>query len=166
LPHARIGFDDEGSIQLGGDAIFRGYWPEWRAAEDFSTQDGGWLDARGHLHVTGRRDAVIITGGEKVNPTEVEAVLRGTGQLADVVVFGLPDGEWGERVVAAYPAESRPDLARVDAAVARLLAPAKRPKQLFAVPSWPVNAQGKVNRAAVASLVATAPSGGVKPQAC
>lgn len=152
LPHAQVSFDDEGSILLKGDSVFRGYWPEWREPEAFATHDGGWLDERGHLHVTGRRDAVIITGGEKVNPSEVEAVLRGTGQLHDVVVFGQPDAEWGERVVAAYPAESQPDLARVEVALARLLSPAKRPKRLIAVAGWPVNAQGKVNRAAVARL--------------
>jgi O-succinylbenzoic acid--CoA ligase len=153
LPHAQVSFDDEGSILLNGDSVFRGYWPEWRESEAFATQDGGWLDDRGHLHVSGRRDAVIITGGEKVNPAEVEAVLRGTGQLSDVVVFGLPDAEWGESVVAAFPAEPRPDLARVEAALARLLSPAKRPKRLVGLPTWPVNAQGKVNRAEVARLV-------------
>lgn len=151
LPHARVGFDEEGSILVGGASVFRGYYPEWREAGDFATQDGGWLDERGHLHVSGRRDAVIVTGGEKVNPAEVEAVLRGTGQMPDVVVLGLPDAEWGERVVAAYPAEAKPDLARVEAAVARLLSPAKRPKQWIAVPGeWPVNEQGKINRAEVA----------------
>jgi O-succinylbenzoic acid--CoA ligase len=138
---------------VGGDSVFRGYWPEGRETGAFATQDGGWLDERGHLHVTGRRDAVIITGGEKVSPAEVEAVLRGTGEMADVVVLGLPDSEWGESVVAAYPAEPRPDLARVEAALARLLSPAKRPKRLVGLPAWPVNAQGKVNRAEVGRLV-------------
>ena len=153
LPHARIGFDEEGSILAGGESVFRGYYPDWREPGDFATQDGGWLDDRGHLHVTGRRDAVIITGGEKVNPAEVEAVLWGTGELSDVVVLGLPDTEWGECVVAVYPAEPPPNLVRVEAALARLLSPAKRPKRLIALPLWPVNAQGKVNRVEVARLV-------------
>ncbi len=153
LPHARLRFDEEGSILVGGDSIFRGYYPERREAGDFATQDSGWLDERGHLHVTGRRDAVIITGGEKVNPAEVEAVLRGTGEFSDVVVLGVPDTEWGESVVAAYPAEQPPNQARVETALGKLLSPAKRPKRLVAVSPWPVNAQGKVNRAEVARLV-------------
>ena len=154
LPHARLRFDEEGSILLGGDSIFRGYYPEWREpADDFATQDGGWLDERGQLHVTGRRDAVIISGGEKVNPVEVEAVLRGTGEFSDVVVLGVPDTEWGESVVAAYPAEKEPNLARVETALGKLLSPAKRPKRLVPVTAWPVNAQGKVNRGEVARLV-------------
>lgn len=153
LPHARVSFDEEGSILVGGESVFRGYYPEWRVSGDFSTQDGGWLDEHGHLHVSGRRDAVIITGGEKVNPAEVEAVLRGTGEFADVVVLGLPDTEWGESVVAAFPAEPKPNLARVETAVTRLLSPAKRPKRFVGLPTWPVNAQGKINRGEVGRLV-------------
>ena len=153
LPHARVSFDEEGSILVGGASLFRGYYPEWRGPEDFATQDGGWLDERGQLHVTGRRDAVIISGGEKVNPVEVEAVLRGTGEFSDVVVLGMPDAEWGESVVAAYPAEKVPNLVRVETALAKLLSPAKRPKRLVPITDWPVNAQGKVNRSEVARLV-------------
>jgi O-succinylbenzoic acid--CoA ligase len=157
LPHARVSFDEEGAILVGGDSIFRGYYPDAREPGEFATQDGGWLDERGHLHVSGRRDAVIISGGEKVNPAEVEAVLRGTGEFADVVVFGRSDAEWGERVVAAYSTDTIPNLTRVEAAVAKLLSPAKRPKQLLALAAWPVNAQGKVNRAEVARRLAGQP---------
>jgi O-succinylbenzoic acid--CoA ligase len=146
LPHARVTIGEDGAIVIGGESIFRGYYPEWREPGDFVTQDRGRLDERGHLQVIGRRDAVIITGGEKVEPAEVEAVLRGTGQFADVVVVGVPDAEWGQAVVAAYPATLQPDLAQVNAALASL-APAKRPKRFVAIASWPVNAQGKVNRA-------------------
>jgi len=154
LPHAQVGFDEEGGIVVGGASLFRGYYPAWREEEIFATQDGGWLDERGHLHVTGRRDSVIISGGEKVNPVEVEAALRGTGEFADVVVLGVPDAEWGQSVVAAYAAGKQPNQSRVDAALAKLLSPAKRPKRWVAIPDWPVNAQGKVNRAEVAKRLA------------
>ncbi|AOS45809.1 2-succinylbenzoate--CoA ligase [Lacunisphaera limnophila] len=149
LPHARLAFDAEGTIAIGGESVFRGYWPAWREPGDFVTQDAGSMDGQGHLHVSGRRDAVIITGGEKVNPAEVEAVLRDTGAFADVVVFGVPDAEWGESVVAAYPGPAI-DVARVERALAGLLSPAKRPKRFVALADWPVNAQGKLNRGEVA----------------
>ena len=89
----------------------------------------------------------------KSNAFSRRAVLRGTGEFGDVVVLGRPDAEWGEAVVAAFPAEPKPNLARVEAALARLLAPAKRPKRLVALATWPVNAQGKVNRGEIARLV-------------
>jgi O-succinylbenzoic acid--CoA ligase len=57
-------------------------------------------------------------------------------------------------VVAAYPVEKAPVQARVEAALAKLLSPAKRPKRFVPIAEWPVNAQGKVNRAEVARRAA------------
>lgn len=156
LPHASVAIGEGGAIVIGGDSLFRGYHPQWRDRWDFETADRGRLDEHGQLHVMGRRDAVIITGGEKVEPAEIEAVLRGSGEFPDVVVLGLPDAEWGQVVVAAYPATARPDMARVAAALATLSAE-KRPKRFVPVPEWPVNPQGKVNRAEVARRVLARP---------
>ncbi len=156
LPHATLKIGDEGVITIGGESLFRGYYPQWRDKWDFATGDLGRLDARGHLQVLGRRDAVIITGGEKVDPAEVETVLHGSGELPEVVVLGVPDAEWGQVVVAAYPESAQPKLDKITEAVSRLLAPAKRPKRFVALASWPANAQGKVNRAEVARLAVLA----------
>ncbi|MEO6875614.1 MAG: AMP-binding protein [Opitutaceae bacterium] len=151
LPHARISIEAEGAIQIAGDSIFRGYFPEERTARVFVTEDIGRLDERGQLHVLGRRDAVIITGGEKVQPMEVEAALRASGEFSDVVVVSLPDAEWGQIVVACYALGTQPpDWARVSAALMGLAA-FKRPKRFVAVASWPRNAQGKINRTALAA---------------
>ena len=127
-------------------------------AREFWTEDLGEWDAAGHLRVLGRRDAVIITGGKKVQPAEVEAALRASGEFSDVAVIGVPDAEWGQAVVACYPAGARaPDLAR---AVGGLAAEMK-PKRFVALADWPRNAQGKLNRAALAAAVASA---GVNPR--
>lgn len=153
LPHAQISVSAEGAVSVAGESVFRGYFPEWRAERNFETADAGWLDERGQLTVTGRRDAVVITGGEKVQPGEVEAMLRGTGEFSEVVVLGVPDAEWGQMLVAAYPAALQPRLKKVADAMARQLAPSKRPKFFVPLASWPANAQGKINRAEVARLV-------------
>ncbi len=153
LPHVAVKISAEGAVILGGESLFRGYYPGWRDAGDFVTADAGWLDAQDELHVRGRRDAAIITGGEKVDPAEVEAALRGTGEFTAVVVLGVADPEWGETVVAAYPASDRPDLARVRETVGRLLTPAKRPKRFVPLADWPENAQGKVDRARLRGLI-------------
>lgn len=151
LPHAAVKLDAEGLIMIAGESVFRGYWPEMVAAREFQTEDLGRFDERGHLQVLGRRDAVIITGGKKVQPLEVEAALRASGEFADVAVIGAPDAEWGEAVVACYPAGGRePDLAR---AVANLSGPLK-PKRFVAVADWPRNAQGKINRTLLKQLAA------------
>ena len=158
MPHARIEIADDGLIRITGDSVFRGYWPEGRDARTVVTEDIGAWDALGHLLIGGRRDAVIVSGGKKIQPAVVEDLLRATGEFGDVAVIGLPDAEWGERVVACYPAADRPpDLGRVNA----LLSGPTRPKQFVAVSVWPRNAQGKLNRAA---LLAAALSAGGDPR--
>ena len=154
LPHGQVSVAKDGVISIESESLFRGYYPEWRKPVGFRTSDLGTLDERGHLHVQGRNDAAIITGGEKVHPAEVEAVLRATGCFEDVMVIGLPDPEWGQIVVAAYPEAGQPDLPKVQQALAAQLAPAKRPKRWVGLKDWPKNETGKVNRAEVARRVA------------
>ncbi|HVU24964.1 MAG TPA: AMP-binding protein, partial [Opitutus sp.] len=113
MPHARVMIGADGAIAIEGESVFRGYFPATSETRVLVTEDCGRIDERGHLHVLGRRDAVIITGGKKVQPAEVEAALRATGEFADVAVIGVPDPEWGEAVVACHPADKAPDLAVV-----------------------------------------------------
>jgi len=129
--------------------VFRGYWPDWSAERLFVTEDLGQLDEHGRLRILGRRDAMIITGGKKVSPSEVEAALRATGQFTDVAVIGMPDREWGEIIVACYPAGGKsPDFEQVAAKLGALIG-YKRPKSYLAIDVWPRNALGKINRAAL-----------------
>jgi O-succinylbenzoic acid--CoA ligase len=150
LPHARVTIGADGVIAVDAASLFRGYHPEERAAGVWRTGDRGRFDEAGRLHVLGRSDDFVITGGEKVDPAEVEAALRSTGEFADIAVIGVPDAEWGEAVVACYPqAGAAPDLKRVDVSIEGLLAPFKRPKRYVPVADWPRNEAGKVNRAAL-----------------
>jgi len=153
LPHATVRVGAGDTIVIGGDSLFRGYHPAWRDRQEFETQDRGLLDERNHLFVLGRRDAVIITGGEKVDPVEIEALLRGTGQFPDLVVLGLPDAKWGQLLVVVYPGNAHPDFHAV-IRVTNGLADYKRPKSYIPlVGAWPAGAQGKINRAALVERV-------------
>lgn len=144
LPHARITIRDEGAVCIAGDSTYRGYFPDTHEMREVITGDFGRLDERGRLHVHGRRDAVIITGGKKVHPDEVERALMASGQFADVAVIGVPDRQWGEAVVALYPAmENRvPDLV----AAVQSLAGYQRPKRFVPLANWARNAHGKIDR--------------------
>jgi O-succinylbenzoic acid--CoA ligase len=153
MSHVSVTINAEGAVAIAGDSVFRGYWPEENPARFFVTSDAGRIDDSGRLQLLGRRDAVIITGGKKVQPEEVEAALRATGLFSDVAIIGIPDREWGEAVVACYPAGATLDAARVSGLLAAL-APYKRPKRYVAVPDWPRNTQGKVNRAVLRAAVA------------
>jgi O-succinylbenzoic acid--CoA ligase len=126
-----------------------------------ATGDAGELDDEGFLRVTGRLSARIVTGGVTVDPAEVERVLRSHPEVRDACVVGMPDEEWGERVVAAVALD--PDAPEADrgppldeAALAvwfgDRLAPPKRPRLVRFVEKLPRNASGKVDRPAVRAL--------------
>jgi o-succinylbenzoate---CoA ligase len=151
LPHARIEIVG-GVVQIGSEALFRGYYPAVREGTTWMTGDLGEIDAGGGLVIHGRSDDLILTGGKKVSPLEVEEALRASGEFDDIAVIGLPDAEWGRVVVACHPASARlPDRGRIEAALSGL-APFKRPKRYAAISPWPRNAQGKINRAELARL--------------
>ncbi len=150
MPHARVSITGDGLVSVAGESLFRGYYPHWSDEREFVSSDLGRIDSGGQLHVLGRADAMILTGGKKVQPFEVEAALRGSGEFTDVAVIGVPDPEWGEAVVACYPAGGRaPDLARATLTLANH----QRPKRYVAMADWPRNAQGKLNRATLAAAV-------------
>ena len=66
----------------------------------FCTRDRGWVDADGYLFIDGRVDDTIIRGGENIAPAEIEDVLLAHPAVAEACVVGLPDEEWGQRIIA------------------------------------------------------------------
>jgi len=99
---AAVGVGTEGRIEVRGPMVSPGYLGgPVRARDDwFVTGDLGVVDSDGRLTVSGRADDIIMTGGENVHPVMVERALRAHPGVADVKVFGVPDQEWGRRVVA------------------------------------------------------------------
>jgi fatty-acyl-CoA synthase len=127
-------------LGYAGEAPARGAGAGWCGVEDT-----GWLDAQGYLHLAGRARDMVKSGGVNVYPAEVEQVLQGDPEIREVAVIGLPDREWGERVVAVVVPRALPfdaDAARLRAR--RRLSPAKVPREWHAVEALPRNANGKV----------------------
>ena len=151
---------DDG-VQLAGPTLASGYRldPEATAAAFvdgwFRTRDAGSLAADGRLSITGRLDDVVVTGGANVAPDAVEAVLRDHPDVEDAVVFGRPDDEWGQRVVAAVvPSPGRhPDLADLRPWVTQRLGAPAAPKELHLLAQVPLLHTGKPDRRAVAEAV-------------
>jgi bile acid-coenzyme A ligase len=120
-------------------------------ADGFATAgDLGRLDAEGYLFIADRRVDMIVSGGANVFPAEVEAALSEHPAIADVVVIGLPDPEWGHRVHAIVERE-RPDGPpsedEVRGYAKQRLAAYKVPKTVEFVDVIPRSAATKVNRA-------------------
>jgi O-succinylbenzoic acid--CoA ligase len=122
-------------------------------AQGFRTRDLGRIDAAGELHVLGRIDDVIISGGENVAPAEIEAVLQTCAGVLEVCVFGVPDPRWGEAVVAGLRTREGDSVALISAAAGearRRLAVFRRPKFYVCVPEFVHGKNGKLDRAATA----------------
>lgn len=127
--------------------------PMTRTEDGFVTVgDLGWLDEEGYLYLADRRVDMIVTGAANVFPAEVEAALSEHPQIADVVVIGLRDPEWGRRVhaiVQAADVGNPPDVADVIAFAKDRLAPYKAPKTVEFVPSLPRSDAMKLSRGAL-----------------
>jgi o-succinylbenzoate---CoA ligase len=158
LAGVRARVDDDG-IQLSGPVLAHGYRldPAGTAAAFaggwFRTQDAGTLSADGRLTVHGRLDDVLISGGVNVAPQAVEAVLREHPAVADAVVAGRPDREWGQRVVAAVVAArgATPTLAELRPWVTERLGSASAPRELVLIDAVPTLHTGKPDRRSVAA---------------
>lgn len=121
------------------------------------SSDLGELDATGRVVVLGRADDVIVTGGVKVAPEPVEAIVAALPGIRDVCVVGLADGSWGERVVAVVvvePGVAIPALEDLRARVTERLGAAHAPRAVVALDALPTRGPGKVDRQATATAAA------------
>ncbi len=163
----------DGRIHLSGPVLARGYRhrPDLTAEVfrdgGFRTSDLGRLRSDGTLQVLGRADDVIVTGGEKVAPEAVAAVLAAQPAVRDAVVLGVADPEWGQRVVAVLVLHDGATFGLDDArsAVAASLPRTHAPRELLVVPVLPTLPSGKPDRLALRSAVETrAVVAGPRPQ--
>ena len=149
-----------GEICIRGRNIMTGYLnnPEATAAVFwaegwFRSGDLGVFDPDGYLYIVDRLKELIITGGENVYPREVEEVLYARPEIQECAVIGLPDREWGERVVAFMvlsPGHSRaPEDLR--SFLRARLSPFKVPKEFIVVPELPKSPAGKILKRALKS---------------
>jgi o-succinylbenzoate---CoA ligase len=152
----------DGRIRIAGPVLFSGYRlrPDLTAAAFdggwFVTSDLGAAGADGRLTVRGRADDVITTGGEKVVPAEVAAVVEANPAVREAVVFGTADRDWGERVTAVVvPADpANPPAAADVRAHARARLPAyAAPRDVVIAADIPLLPSGKPDVATLRAWV-------------
>ena len=146
-----------GRIRVSSPALFRGYHARGRTLrceEAFTTDDEGVLDAQGYLHVLGRSDRIVNSGGEKIDPLEVETVLLESGYAKEVLVLGWPDVEWGEKLIAFYtPSNEQRQASGLNEWLRAHMVDYKRPKVMICVEALPVTANGKLEHDRIQALL-------------
>jgi O-succinylbenzoic acid--CoA ligase len=147
-----------GRIRIAGPMLMAGYAGgngssgTGLADGAFVSGDLGYLDAAGGLHLAGRADACFDSAGYTIDPLEIEAVLVSCPGVAAAAVTGMADPVWGNRVVAVTAgAAQEPELH--DWCRQHLVSPL-RPRRFLKVEVLPHTALGKIDRPAVARLVA------------
>jgi o-succinylbenzoate---CoA ligase len=149
-----------GEICVRGEVLFRGYLDNsnpFDADGWFQTGDFGYLDPEGYLTVLGRKDDMIISGGENIYPREIELVAETFTGVEECAVIGIADDKWGVRPVlfVATLAPDRFDLASLRNHLQRHLARIKMPDAVLAVDALPRLGIGKVDKGKLAELYAT-----------
>ncbi|WP_210439726.1 class I adenylate-forming enzyme family protein [Nocardioides xinjiangensis] len=148
--------EDPGQIQVRGDNLFSGYWPDAADGPDdegwFGTGDVGFLDASGDLFLLDPVRELVVVSGFNVYPSEVEEVLREVAGVAEAAVIGVPDEETGAAVVAYVVADrgardAGPHLAEAVRSHAEdRLARFKQPARIEVVDELPLTATGRVQK--------------------
>jgi acyl-CoA synthetase (AMP-forming)/AMP-acid ligase II len=150
-PGRRLEADERGQLWCAVPRWARfEYWraPDKTAAawrgELVTVGDLGRVDDEGLVWLDGRREDLVISGSVNVYPAEVEAVLDAHPGVVESAVFGMPDEEWGQRVVAAYVGTADP--AELGSWARERLSATKRPKTLYRLGELPRTSTGKVRR--------------------
>ncbi|WP_457674196.1 AMP-binding protein [Thiolapillus sp.] len=152
LPHVELKLEaPEGRICLRGSSIARWYRDgrgERRLLQDargwLHTGDAGWLDDRGRLHVKGRLDDMLISGGENIHPAMVEAVFQNCPGVEEAALTALDDPRWGDALVLLYRGQA--SSGEVHAWARQHLQAAHLPRHFLRVNRLPRNSMGKLLR--------------------
>jgi len=151
LPHRRVRIES-GQILVAGPTLFRGYVTE-EGIDDprrddgwYPTADRGRLDARGRLRVHGRVDRMFVSGGENVQPEEIEAALERLDAVERAVVVPVPDPEYGQRPVAFVRVAGTLRPRALEAALSDTLPRFKIPDAFHSLPDAAMKADLKIDR--------------------
>jgi long-chain acyl-CoA synthetase len=143
----------EGEICVKGHNIMKGYLDNPEDTEKTFWKDGwfrsgdiGIYDNKGYLFIVDRLKDMIITGGENVYPREVEEIIYSIPEVQECAVVGIPDKEWGEKVIAFIVPKDNMSVSTSDMKtfLKSRLSPFKVPKEYVVVKEMPKNAAGKI----------------------
>lgn len=138
-----------------------GYWNQEDETASAYLDDGfirigdlGFVDADGWLTLTGRSKDVIVSGGENIFPQEIESAIGKFASIDEVVVFGVEDDHWGERVEAAVTLKAgcEVDLDTIRNHACESVADYKVPKRFHILETLPLTSNNKPDRRALSTM--------------
>ena len=146
--------NEVGEVWVRGAMVMQGYCGNPKATAE-ALVPGGWLrtgdmariDADGYLHIVDRKKHIVISGGENISCTEVEAAALEFPGVSHAAALGIPDARLGEKLVLAMVAQPGVDDDALKKHIADRLAIYKVPRQIVRLDALPYNALGKINRA-------------------
>ncbi|WP_404380728.1 o-succinylbenzoate--CoA ligase [Knoellia locipacati] len=166
LDGMKVDLDTDGRIHLVGPTVARGYLGDpdrtraaFPAPGTFRTDDVGHVDDEGRLHVDGRIDDLVNTGGLKVAPRLVEEAVARLEGIAEAVAVGIPDPEWGEVLAVAVVRDGTspghaPTVSGLREQLRGILPDHALPRAVREVDAIPARGPGKPDRAAIRRLFA------------
>lgn len=154
LPNREVKIDANGEILVKGPMLFEGYWGEENHQGWFRTGDLGHFE-QNQLVVTGRKDWMFISGGENIQPEEIEMALLEDPEVYEAVVIGINDLEFGKRPVAVVRAHSSYCFKKMQDTLRKRLATYKIPTKLFFVSQMPLNSNSKLDRLILSQMILT-----------
>jgi O-succinylbenzoic acid--CoA ligase len=145
---AGVAFAGSGPIRIEGPVVMDGYLQASGAVANiggvFVSGDLGRMDDQGNLHLLGRADDVLISGGVNLHPASVERLLGQCPGVADVAVTAVDDPRWGDLLVAIFCGDV--DETAVEQWCREYLQSAQRPRRFLRLPALPRNSGGKLER--------------------
>ncbi|OGU74324.1 MAG: o-succinylbenzoate--CoA ligase [Ignavibacteria bacterium RBG_16_34_14] len=156
----KIKITDTGEIAVQSQSVMQGYFNNKEGTEEkikngfYYTGDSGHLDNEGYLYVEAKRTDLIISGGENINPFEVENEISSHSKVKEVSVVGIEDKEWGQIVSAAVVLKENKKLTENELKnfLRNKLASFKIPKQIVFINDLPKTELGKIFREEVKKL--------------
>ncbi|MBW1704994.1 MAG: AMP-binding protein [Deltaproteobacteria bacterium] len=149
-----LGPGKTGELQVRGPNVFSGYWRKPEETEKCFSRDGWFktgdlaeVNEDGYFSIVGRLKDLIISGGLNISPLEVESVINSHPAVSESAVIGVPDRDFGEKVVAYIVLNENckaPSLEEIQAVCKQHLSSFKKPKEIYPVEKLPRNAMGKI----------------------
>lgn len=152
LPNREVYLAADGEIWVRGDCLFQGYIDKKLPRDWFPTNDLGRME-KGKIIIVGRKDRMFISGGENIQPEEIERELHALPQVIEAAVLPIDDAEFGKRPVAIVHASENFSLQHMQSALSNRLPKYKIPIALYLVDALPKKNNLKVDRFVLSQLI-------------